>query len=97
MAFPRPLRWLAGNHIGCDAILAFLLKVQSLTENTFHLDLIDVVANGTHAVAIFRGRATRADKQLDNPTCLRMRLEGGQAAEVWEYVWDLYAVDEFWS
>ncbi len=35
---------------------------------------------------------------LDNPTCLRLRLDpDGRIVEVWEFVWDLYHVDEFWS
>ena len=24
-------------------------------------------------------------------------LDKGQIAEIWEFVWDLYAVDDFWS
>jgi len=34
---------------------------------------------------------------LDNPTCLRIRFENGEVAEVWEFVWDLFHVDDFWS
>jgi len=73
------------------------MNVQALTTGTFHLDLIDVVANDAHAIALFRGHGQRDGKTLDNPTCLRMRLQDGQIREVWEYVWDLYAVDDFWS
>ena len=52
----------------------------------------------THAARLSRGRGTRHGKTLDNPTCLRMRLnERGQIVEVWEFVWDLYHVDDFWS
>ncbi len=95
--FPGRHGRLAGTHAGRDAIFAFLVNVQALTEHTFALDLIDVLANDRHAVALFRGHGRRADKVLDNPTCLRMRLEDGQVVEVWEFVWDLFAVDEFWS
>ena len=95
--FPGHRGLLAGSHHGRDAILAFLMQVQELTDHTFALDLIDVVANDEHAVALFRGHATRKGKQLDNPTCLRLRMRDGQVVEVWEFVWDLYAVDEFWS
>ena len=28
---------------------------------------------------------------------IRMRFENGLVMEVWEFVWDLFAVDEFWS
>jgi hypothetical protein len=95
--FPGRRGQLAGSHRGRDAIFAFLLNVQGLTDHSFHLDLIDVLANDQHAVALFRGHAERNGKTLDNPTCLRMRIEQGQVVEVWEFVWDLFAVDEFWS
>ena len=96
--FPGRHGKLAGEHKGRDAILAFLFNVQVLTDNTFHLDLLDVIADDTYAVALFRGRGQRNGKTLDNPTCLRMRLStDGQVVEVWEFVWDLYHVDDFWS
>lgn len=95
--FPGRHGQLAGTHRGRDAIFTFLLNVQGLTSHTFHLDLIDVVANDAHAVALFRGQAERNGKTLDNPTCLRIRLDNGQVKEVWEFVWDLYHVDEFWA
>jgi uncharacterized protein len=96
--FPGRLGKLAGEHKGRDAVIAFLVNVQTLTDHTFHLDLLDVLANDAHAVALFRGHGTRNGKTLDNPTCLRMRLnERGQVVEVWEFVWDLYHVDDFWS
>jgi ketosteroid isomerase-like protein len=96
--FPGRAGQLAGEHRGRDAILQFLTKVAALTGGTFHLDLVDVLANDRFAVALFRGHGERPDgRVLDNPTCLRMRLEDGAVVEVWEFVWDLYAVDEFWS
>jgi ketosteroid isomerase-like protein len=95
--FPGRRGRLAGSHRGREQILAFLLQVQTLTEGTFHLDLIDVVAGDVHAVALFRGHGQRAGRTLDNPTCLRMRLAAGRVVEVWEFVWDLYAVDDFWA
>ena len=95
--FPGRRGQLAGAHVGRDAILRFLLRVPELTGGTFHLDLIDVLANDRHAVALFQGRGTRNGKQLDNPTCLRIRLEGGRAIDIWEFVWDLEHVEDFWS
>jgi ketosteroid isomerase-like protein len=95
--FPGRHGQIAGDHRGRDAILGFLLKVQALTEGTFHLDIIDVIANDERAVALFRGHGQRTGKTLDNPTCLVMRLRAGSVVEVWEYVWDLYHVDDFWT
>jgi len=95
--FPGRHGRLAGTHRGRDAIFSFLLSVRALTDGTFHLDLLDVLANDTHAVALFHGHGERNGKTLDNPTCLRLRLDGGQVVEVWEFVWDLFAVDDFWA
>jgi len=33
----------------------------------------------------------------DHPTCLHVRLRDTQVVEVWEYVWNLYDIDEVWS
>ena len=51
----------------------------------------------TGAVAFFRGRARREGRELDNPTCLKIHLRDGRATEIWEFVWDLHAVDRFWA
>ena len=104
-AIPESLVWhfpgrgggLAGSHRGREAVLGFLARVMELTGGTFHLDLEDIVGGDRHVIALFRGRGTRGAKALDNPTCLRIRFEGGRPAEIHEYVWDLYAVDDFWS
>jgi ketosteroid isomerase-like protein len=95
--FPGRKGKLAGAHRGRQAILQFLMSVPQLTNGTFHLELEDVLANDANAVAFFRGSGTRDGKTLDNPTCLRLRIVDGQVVEVWEFVWDLFAVDEFWA
>jgi ketosteroid isomerase-like protein len=95
--FPGRRGRLAGSHRGRDAIFAFLLEVEGATAGTFGVDLIDVLANDAHAAVFFRGHASRDGKTLDNHTCLRVRLEGGRLLEVWEFVWDLEHVENFWS
>ena len=95
--FPGRHGKLAGDHDGREAILRFLLNVGELTGGTFHLDLVDVIANDRHAIALFEGHGERNGRTLRNPTCLRMRIEEGQVVELWEFVWDLFHVDEFWS
>jgi ketosteroid isomerase-like protein len=95
--FPGRRGKLAGRHEGRDAVFAFLLDVARLTDETFRLELTDVLANDRHAVALFRGTGSRNGMTLDNPTCLQMRIEDGQVVELREFVWDLYHVEEFWS
>jgi len=95
--FPGRRGRLAGAHRGRDAVLRFLASVEELTGGTFHLDLHDVAASATHAVALFRGHGAREGRTLDNPTALVFRIDAGRIVEVREFVWDLYHVDEFWS
>jgi ketosteroid isomerase-like protein len=95
--FPGTRGRIAGSHRGRDAVLEFLALVMSLTNGTFGLDLIDVVGGEHWVVALFRGHGERNGKTLDNPTCLRVRFEGDRPVEIHEFVWDLVAVDDFWS
>ncbi len=95
--FPGRSNQLAGDHRGRDAIFAFLTKIPALSGGNFRADLTDVLANDENAVALFRGIGERNGVVLDNPTCLRMRIEDGKIVEFWEFVWDLYRVEEFWA
>ena len=95
--FPGRTGKLAGEHRGRDAVFAFLGDVMRLTEGTFSLDLERVIADDEVAVAMFRGHGRRNGKTLDNPTCLKIRLRDGKVADVWEFVWDLADVDDFWA
>jgi ketosteroid isomerase-like protein len=88
---------LAGSHRGHAGIFAFLARVGQLTDGSFALALEDVVANDRIAVAFFRGSGRRAGRTLDNPTCLRIRLEHGRAVELHEFVWNQRHVDAFRS
>jgi len=95
--FPGREGKLAGAHRGHAGIFGFLARVGELTGGTFSIDLEAVLANDELAVAFFRGHGEREGRTLDNPTCLKIRLRDGRAVEIWEFVWDLYAVDAFWS
>ncbi len=54
--FPGRHGKLAGEHTGRDAVIAFLMNVQTLTDHTFQLDLIDVLANDTRRRPLPRPR-----------------------------------------
>ena len=95
--FPGRTGQLAGDHQGREAVFAFLAKIPALTDGTFRVELLDVLANDHQAVAIFKGRGSRNGVDLENLNCLRMRIENGKIVEFWEFVWDLYKVEEFWA
>lgn len=96
--FPGERGALAGEHHGRDAILSFAARVGVLTAGTFHLELIDITSSDDHAVALFIGTGTRPDgRTLHNPTALVISLQDGLITELKEFVWNLPAVDAFWS
>ena len=74
-----------------------MTSVVALTSGTFRLDLHEVIANDDTAVALFTGHAQRSGKKLLNPTSLRMHIREGKVTELWEFVWDLEQVEDFWS
>jgi ketosteroid isomerase-like protein len=71
--------------------------VPAATLGTFHLEPEDVLASDAGAAILFRGHGERKGRRLDNPTCLRLRIEDGRIAELWEFVWDLEHVEAFWA
>jgi len=95
--FPGKRGRIAGEHRGHPGIIAFLAQVMAFTSGTFHLELHDVTASDDHVVVLFTGHGERNGKQLNNPTCLQIRMENGRVAELWEFVWDLEHVEDFWS
>ena len=95
--FPGRRGLLAGDHRGHAGILRFLAQVPEATGGSFNLEPEDVLASDAGAAVLFRGRGERKGRQLDNPTCLRLRIEGGRIAELWEFVWDLDHVEAFWA
>ncbi len=95
--FPGQTGLLAGDHFGRQAVFEFLFKVVELTGDTFDLEVIDVLASEDRAAVLFRGHAKRSGRTLDNPTCLVLSIHNGTVTELWEYVWDLSHVEEFWK
>ncbi|MCG8588319.1 MAG: nuclear transport factor 2 family protein [Proteobacteria bacterium] len=88
---------LAGSHRGREAIAALARRLPDLCDGEFERHLIDVLANDHNAVALLRATGEREGRHLDTPICLRLRIEQEQVVEVWEFAWDLYQLDEFWS
>ena len=95
--FPGRRGRIAGEHRGREAIVRFLTDVMVLTGGTFNLELHEIAAADSSAVALFTGSGTRDGKTLNNPTALHVKVRNGRAVEFREYVWDLDHVEDFWS
>lgn len=87
---------LAGDHQGPDAIVSFIERAVELSEGTFQLELLDVMASEDHGVVWHRITAERGGKTLDQVEALVNRIRDGKIAEVWHRP-EQYALDEFYS
>ena len=65
---------------------------------TFKATLRDVLAgdNG-RVVGVHRGTGERDGKHLEIDCCLVFEMKDGRVVDGREYLFDLYAWDEFWS
>ena len=87
---------LAGDHQGPDAIVSLIERAVELSEGTFQLELLDVMASEDHGVVWQRTTAERGGKTLDQVEALVNRIRDGKIAEVWHRP-EQYALDEFYS
>jgi ketosteroid isomerase-like protein len=88
---------LAGDHRGIDAVLGFFGRTMELTTDTFRAELHDVVANDQHTVSLHVARGEREGRTLEDREVLVSHIRDGKIVEVWQYIENQYAYDEFFS
>lgn len=84
----------AGTHVGHDAILELFRDLMRASKGTAAIELRDVLANDTTAVALQTGRATIDGRSSELQEVLVHTIRDGKVVEMWEYQLDLYAFDE---
>lgn len=88
---------LAGEHRGVEAVFAFFGRVAEISENTFTVELHDVVSGPDHTIGLHTGRGHAHGHTLLDHNAIVVHCRGGRVAELWEQHADLYAVDAFWG
>lgn len=84
----------AGTHVGIDAILELFRDLMRASEGSAVIELHDVLANDTTAVAIQTGRATIDGRESALEEVLVHTIRDGKIVSMQEYQFDLYAFDE---
>ena len=88
----------AGEYRGHDEILAFLRRTAELTAGTYRVDLLWVVADEAHTVAVYRARGERDGRTpLDIEQALLVELREGLGLAIRAHPLDQQAVDAFWA
>ena len=90
---------LAGQHRGPQGVLDFVLRSRELTTNGEDIEVVDLLAGGSHVAALCRVTANRSDgRALDNRTVHLMRTSSdGRIAEIWFHNANQDEVNAFWS
>jgi len=89
---------MAGDYRGRDAIVAFLRRTAELTGGTYRVELLWVVADDEHTVAVYRAQGERAaGRTLDIEQALLIELRDGHWADIRAQPIDQAAFDSFWA
>lgn len=89
---------LSGEYRGKDQVRALLQRQSELLGDTSpDVEIHDVLANDTHAVALQTFRAERGGRTLEDHSVLVFHIRDGQAADIWIHPQDQYAQDDFWT
>ncbi|MBK5289993.1 MAG: nuclear transport factor 2 family protein [Acidimicrobiia bacterium] len=87
----------AGDHKEPKGVLSLLRELQERSDNSFSLEMVDLLVNAERAVAIQEETARRGDRQLDMASAIEFEIHQGKITEVTVYHGDTYHFDQFWS
>ena len=82
---------------GRDRIFELFRETRRLTDGTYLSELRWAVADGEHAVAVYRARGARRGRELDIDQVLLITLRDGRWSEITALPTDPVAFDRFWS
>lgn len=88
----------SGDYRGLEEIIAFLRRTAELTRGTYRVELLWVVADDDHAVAVYRAQGERdGARSLDIEQALLIGVENGRWVDIRAHPLDQQAFDAFWA
>jgi ketosteroid isomerase-like protein len=82
---------------GRDEIFGLFRETRRLTDGTYLSELRWALADGDHAVALYRARGRRLGREIDIDQVLLITLRDGRWQEVLAVPTDPVAFDAFWA
>jgi uncharacterized protein len=102
--FARDVVWrvpgtnvLAQDYTGQEAVFGFFGRLMQLTNGTFRIESLDMLANDAGGVFVDRVMAERDGRQLDVRLLLHVTIRDGQIVEGVDYFHPEHAWDAFWE
>lgn len=88
---------MTGDYHGREEIIPFLRRTAELTGGTYRVELLWVVADDEHVVAVYRARGEREGRSLDIEQALLIRVEDGRWSDIRAQPLDQPAFEAFWT
>lgn len=88
---------MSGTFRGRDEIFRFLGRLPKETDGTYASSLIDVLASGERAAAVYRATGERNGRRLELDQVLLFTIRGGLVREVLALPTDPDAFAAFWA
>jgi ketosteroid isomerase-like protein len=88
---------VAREYRGREEIFGLFRETRRLTEGTYLSELRWAIADGEHAVAVYRARGTRLGRELDIDQVLLITLRDGRWQEILALPTDPDAFARFWG
>ena len=89
---------LSGDHKGFDEVLRFFADTMTLSEGTFRIEVLDILASDDHVMGYVHVTANARGLILDDSPIHLYRVdEDGIIVEVTQYAFNQSNVEAFWS
>jgi uncharacterized protein len=88
---------LSGDHKGWPEVAQFFAHTMEISQGTFRVTPTDSYSSPDGVAMMVRSQAERDGRILDDRQVHVFKVVGDQAVEVWQFVGNGRAVDEFWS
>ena len=89
---------MSGDYLGRDEIIRFLRRTAELTGGTYRVELLWVVADDEHVVAVYRARGEReGGRSLELEQALLIGVEDGRWVDIRAQPLDQAEFDAFWA
>ncbi len=87
----------SGDHAGVDNVLELFGRNFQETEGTFKVEVHDILANDTHAVALATVSGQREGENMSDHYTHSVHIVDGRVAESWIFQEHQDEVDAFWG
>lgn len=86
---------VSGDYAGKEEVLGFMGKLMELSDGTFSVEVLDILANDTHGVALTMERGSRDGRTMENRAVHVWEIRDGKCQIFYGYNQNVW--DEFWA